>query len=109
MSEENDLTLTVGQHFKDCVYQQDGLMFAECLNEKGAALIVRAVNGLGEVEAIYNAALPFNDAFGEDEPDLPDNTPVTLAFGPCRDFSLTVGDLRRLRAALSRKTGGEKP
>lgn len=43
---------------------------------------------------------PFDDVLGEDEPHLPDSEPVTVKYGPCTDYSLTLGDFRRARAAI---------
>lgn len=67
----------------------------------------RAVAAEAESAALHNAALPFDNALGEDEPSYPDSAPVTLAFGAVRDFSLTLGDLRRLRAVLQEQTHAE--
>lgn len=62
--------------------------------------VVAAVVALVKENERLRAALePFDDALGEDEPELPDETRVTLKYGPVSNFTLTLGDLRRARAA----------
>ncbi len=57
---------------------------------------------LGEA---WKALEPFNDALGEDDDGYPDDTKLTLSWQAHTDYSLTLGDLRRARAAAIRAQG----
>jgi len=43
---------------------------------------------------------PFDEALGEDESYIADSATVTMVWGPHHEYSLTLGDLRKARAAL---------
>jgi hypothetical protein len=44
---------------------------------------------------------PIDDALGEDEPDYPDGCVVQIHFGAITDYTLKLGDFRRVRATLA--------
>lgn len=58
-----------------------------------------------EIERLKAALEPFDDALGEDEPHLPDETMCVLSFGPVKDFTLALGHFRAARAALNGEKG----
>ena len=62
---------------------------------------------LAKIERLSAALEPFDEAFGEDvDDDFGDDTPVVVTIeGRSRLYALTLGDFRRIRAAL--KASGE--
>ena len=53
---------------------------------------------------LLTAAAPFDDALGEDD-EFPDDTPVIMTWGRSTAHGVTLGDLRRLRAARCKAEG----
>jgi hypothetical protein len=51
---------------------------------------------------LYEALGPFGDIDGEGDEDFPDEAKVTVSFGRSTNYTLTLGDFRRARAALSK-------
>lgn len=49
---------------------------------------------------LREALRPFNSALGEDEEDFPDDHRCVLKLGRSTDYTLTLADFRRARAAL---------
>lgn len=66
------------------------------------------VNAYPALDELVKALEALSDIAGEGSEDYPDDKPVIVEFGRCKDFSLTLGDFRRVNAALSRirATGG---
>lgn len=56
------------------------------------------------IERLSAALEPFDEAFGEDvDDDFGDDTPVVVTIGGrTRLYALTLGDFRRIRAALGK-------
>lgn len=57
---------------------------------------------------LYEALEPFADVDGEGDEDFPDDTKVTVSFGRTTNYTLTLGDFRRARAALKEKNDGKE-
>lgn len=79
-----------------------GLYFAEDANGP----LAEALAKLSEAEVLLRQAGqaldPFDDVLGEDTDGERDDERVTASWGSCRDYSLTVGDLRRARTLCRR-------
>ncbi len=54
---------------------------------------------------LAEAAEPFAEIDGEGDEDFPDDEPVVVKFGRTTDFTLKLGDFRRISAALAKAKG----
>ena len=77
----------------------------EQINHERASFEIAAAerDRLREVNRELVAALiPFADVDGEGDEDFPNETKVMVSFGRTIHYLLTLGDLRRARAALAK-------
>lgn len=83
-------------------------LFVPILAEKEREIVasIEEINRLrSDLDEGYAALEPFDDALGEDDDGYPDDTKLTLSWRAHTDYSLTLGDLRRARAAAIRAQG----
>lgn len=77
------------------------------LNEPGAPDLCRGADtrvmseAADIIEKLREALTPFEDIAAEGSDDFPDSTKVTVQFGRTTFHALTLGDLRRVGAAIT--------
>lgn len=64
-------------------------------------------SGQDHAPELLAALEPFGEIDGEGDEDFPDDTKVTVKFGRSTNYTLTLGDFRRARAAVAKAEGWE--
>lgn len=85
---------------KDVVFAENGTEMDKPSDV--AAFIMRALlKAEAERDALKAALAPFGDIDGEGDEDFPDGTVAVVKFGRTTNYTVSLGDFRRARAALS--------